>query len=84
MKVPPHEAKICLKVQFYIAQVPMRGFFDGVINCWVIKQLSVQFNNKLPSGRVLQRFFTSMTLPRIEKYVDLISLMRVINYVINE
>ena len=73
-----------MKVRFYIAQVCVSGFFDEVINYWVIKQLSVQSTNKLPSGRVLQRFFTSMTLPRIEKYVNLISLMRVINYVINE
>ena len=71
-----------MKVRFYIAQVCVSGFFDEVINYWVIQQLSVQFTNKLHSRRVLQIFFTSMTL-RIEKYVDLISLMRVINYIIN-
>ena len=51
----------------------MRGFFDGVINYWVIKQLSNWVSNKVPSGSVLGRFFTSMPFPRIEKYVDLMS-----------
>ena len=50
----------------------------------MIKLLRLPVNNKVHSGSILQRYFTSITLPRIQKYDDLTYQMLAINILLNE